>query len=107
MGHNRTHAPQQIVFLLDQLGGTRDQYARNVEAQRLRCLHIDGQFKLVRSLHWETAWLGTAKDFVDVVCGTPEEVVRIDPIGDQAASCRKISEGIDRGQSMSRRQRNN
>jgi hypothetical protein len=34
---------QQIVFLLDQLGCARKQYARNCEAERPRCFDVDKQ----------------------------------------------------------------
>src|SRR5262245_40062082 len=58
-------------------------------------------------LNWKTARHGAAKNLVDVACGTPEDIGYIDPIGDQAAAFREISEWIDRGQHMSYRQRSN
>src|SRR5215510_16449063 len=56
-------------------------------------------------LNWKTARHGAAKDFVDIACGTPEDIGDINPVGDQTAAFNEISEWIDRGQRMSYRQR--
>src|SRR3982074_3240416 len=56
-------------------------------------------------LNWKPPWQGAAKDFVDVACGTPEDIGQSNSVGNQTTAFSKISEWINRGQRMSCRER--
>src|SRR5258705_3635001 len=55
-------------------------------------------------LHWKTARHGAAKDFVDIACGSPDDIGQINSIGDQTTAFSKIAEWIDGGHHMSYRE---
>ncbi len=78
-------------LLLDHPIGTGKKNSWHDQAQRPRGLQVDDELKLVRMLNGKTPRHGAAKDFVDVACGTPEDIGHIDPVGEQAAAFRKIS----------------
>jgi hypothetical protein len=50
---------QQKVSLLNYLVGRGEQRLRHFEAERLRGLEIDVQFKLCRLLHWQVGRLAS------------------------------------------------
>ena len=64
---------------------------RHVEAERLGGLEVDDQLVFGRRLHRQVGGLLAFKDAIDVDGGAAELVVRIRPIGDQAAGGDKVS----------------
>ena len=75
------------------------------EAKRFGGLEVDHQLVLGRRLHRKLARLLASEDAVDIASRLPEPVVRIGPVGDQAAAGAELAYGVDRRQTMTGRQR--
>src|SRR4029453_140879 len=91
-GHKRT------LRLLDHLVGRGKQRLRNGQAERLCGLEIDNQLILGRRLHRQVGWLLPLEDAVDVAGGTPDRIVRIRPVRNQATIYGPITIRINRRQ---------
>jgi len=76
--------------LLDHLGSEREQVIRYCQADRLGGDQIDDEIEFGRLLNWDVAWLGAAQNLVDKLGGAPKQVREIWPIGNQAASFKKL-----------------
>jgi hypothetical protein len=70
--------------LLDHLVGCGKQRLRNGQAKRLCGLEIDNQLILGRCLHRHVGWLLALEDAIDIPRGSPDRIVRIGPVRDQA-----------------------
>src|SRR5262245_12089691 len=57
IGQQRTHAPQQIATLFDQLVGNGEQLRIQFEIKRLGSLEVDHELKLAGLDHWQFGWL--------------------------------------------------
>jgi hypothetical protein len=68
----RTHAPQQIWSLFDDLVSGDKQRSRDRQPERLGGLEIDYQLKLCRCLQWKIVRLFALEDTVDVPCRLAE-----------------------------------
>src|SRR5262249_45142503 len=80
----------------DHLVGEREQLWRNIEAECLGRLEIDGQFKLRGLRHRQAGWLLALEDARGM---TPHQTVEIGHIGavtDKAAGRGEIATAIDR-----------
>src|SRR5262249_56710780 len=71
--------------LFDQLVCTAGQRQWDSDAKRLGCLEVDEQLVLGRRLHRQVRWLCSPEDAIDVRRGTPAEIDRVGPLGQQAA----------------------
>ena len=78
---------------------------RHVEAERLGGLEVDHQLVLGRRLHRQVGRLLALEDAVDVAGRAPVLVDEIRPIGDQAAGGDEEAIGVDRGQFVPGRKR--
>src|SRR5262249_8496088 len=102
LGHKRTSSRS-----LDHLIGASKQSCWHIKTEGLGGLEIDHQFVLGRHLHREVARLFALEDAIDVA-GRPTELVdRIRPVGDQATLGDGEAIGVDRGQLIPGRKRNN
>src|SRR5262245_33808601 len=70
--------------LLDHLIGCGEQRLRNGQTKRLCGLEIDNQLILGRCLHRHVGWLLALEDAIDIPRGTPDGIVRIRPVRNQA-----------------------
>jgi hypothetical protein len=91
--------------LLDHFVGARDQLRRYFEAQRLGCLDVKHQLVLGRRLHRKVSRLLTLEDAIDIAGRGPILVNDIRPVGDQATVDDEVAGGVDRGQSVPGRER--
>ena len=85
--------------------GAGEQRRRHGEAERLGGLEVDHQLVLGRRLHRQIGRLLALEDAVDVAGRAPVLVDVIRPIGDQAAGGDEEAFGVDRGQLVPGRQR--
>ena len=102
MGQKRTSSRS-----LDHLIGASKQSCWHIKTEGLGGLEIDHQFVLGRRLHREVARLFALEDAIDVA-GRPTELAdHIRPVGDQATLGDGEAIGVDRGQLIPGRKRNN
>jgi hypothetical protein len=85
--------------------GAGEERGRHAEAKRFRCLEIDRQLVLGRRLHRKVRRLLALEDAIDVAGCPPVLVDVIRPLGDQAAAGDVVAVGVDRGQPVTSRQR--
>src|ERR1700677_4133776 len=71
--------------LLDHLVGGRQDYIRDYEIERLRCVEIDGELEFGRLSDGQIAGLLSAQDAVDKVTGAAELKIWARPIGKESA----------------------
>ena len=71
----------------------------------LAVLRLIDQLVLGRRLHRQVGRLLALEDAIDVAGRAPVLVDQVGPIGDQAAGCDEVAEGIDRGQPVPGRER--
>src|SRR3982750_1444037 len=83
----------------------RQQRRRKLKIEGLGGLQVDDQFVLVRSLYREVRRLFALENAIDVAGCAPELVGDIRAIGDQAAAGDVVARGVNRGQSVTGRQR--
>jgi hypothetical protein len=78
--------------------GAGEQRGRDRDTERLGGLEVDDQFVLGRRLHRKIGWFLALEDAINVAGRAPDGIVRIWPIGDEAAILGVIPERVDRGQ---------
>src|SRR5215471_7042120 len=106
LGQKRTHAAQQRRSLFDHLVGATDQKLWDIQPERLCGFEIDHQLVLVRRLHRHVGWLLALKDAIDIAGGSPIQVSKVSPIGDQAAAGNWFAAPVDRRKLVSSGKRN-
>jgi hypothetical protein len=87
-------------LLFDYLVGAGEQRGWNREAKRLCRFEIDNQLVLGWRLHGKIGGLLAFEDAIDVSCGAPVLVDKINAIGDQNATGNINSVGSDRRKFM-------
>src|ERR1700730_383174 len=97
--HMQTSRPAaNFPVLFNHLVCTSQQRSWNIDAQDLRSLEVDEQFKLGRLLDRQVGWLATFEDFVHVGAAQPEGVGDVRSIGHQPAQLHKLLAHGDKGQ---------
>src|SRR5262249_34774567 len=91
----------------DHLVCAREQYGRNFKADRAGGWQVDDQFKLSGPHYREVGRLGALEDFAGVDTGLTVRFRLAGSVAHQAAGFRKVAQGVDRRNRMSRRQRGN
>ena len=102
----RQFAPQHDSLLLDHLVGAGEQRGGTASPSALAVLRLISEIILGRRLHRQVGGLLALEDAIDVSRRAPVLVDEIEPIGDQSAGCDKVPVGVDRGQLVPGRQRN-
>src|SRR3954447_19659896 len=103
MCHERTHAPQQSIQLLDHLIGAQQQRRRDRKAQYLRSLEIDDQLNIGRLLNRQISRLFTLENAADIGANRSVLIVDICAVAHQAPSLGKLTKAKDRGQLITTR----
>jgi hypothetical protein len=98
MRHNRTHAPQKIPPLFNNLVGAAEERGRHREAKHLGSLEVHDELVLVRCLHRKVGWLLALENTIYVVRCAAILVERIGTIRSQASISDEVWPGIDRWQ---------
>src|SRR6516165_8471843 len=91
----QTFCAAERTALFDQLVGAAEQRRRHIDAESLCGLEVDHQLVLGWRLHGEISRLLAFEDPIDVSCGAPVLVDKINAIGDQNATGNKKSIGSD------------
>ena len=97
---------QQATFaqsLLNHLICGDEQARRHSQAERLRCLEVDGRFVPGRRLNRKVGGIGAAQDAVDIKRRLPPHVDLVDPVGYETTSRDELTERVDRRQAMAGR----
>ena len=68
----RLIAGDALAVSLNHLVGCGEQHGRHGDAQRCGCLQVDHQIELLRAPYRQLAWVGTVRDFSDVVPASSE-----------------------------------
>src|SRR5215471_104781 len=105
LGQKWTHAPQQKRLLFDHFVSAGEYGRRHSEAERLGCFEIDHQFVLSWRLHWHIAGLLTLEDAIDVAGRLPVLIEEVGSIRGQTLAGSECALGIDCGQLVPCRKR--
>src|SRR5215831_979646 len=98
---------QQHSCSLDHLVGQREQFVRNLQAERLRSFEIDNQLELGWLLHGKIAGLLAPENAGHVDAGLAKRIRQAWTIADQAAAGSELAVPVDRGKRVVRRQGSN
>src|SRR5262245_47627873 len=90
--------PKADMRLFDDLVRCAEQRLRNCQIERLCGLEIDNQLILGRRLHRHVGWLLALEDAIDIARGTPDRIMRIRSVRNQATIQSPITIRIDRRQ---------
>src|SRR5262245_2594541 len=103
---NRRHMHRSKQnHLFDHLVGAQLEFADDGEAERLRCLEIDGELELGRLLDGKIARLRALENFVHVACGATKQVRQVGPVGGKPARRDELGFRIDGRQLARERER--
>jgi hypothetical protein len=83
------------ILLFDHLVGGNEQRVRHIQAKSGGCLLVDLKHKLNRLLDGQITRISAFQDAISVGRGTPDQVERIHPIGEQSAGRDESSVRID------------
>ena len=92
-------APQQKRRLFDHLIGAGQQRLRQVEAKRLRSLHVDDEIELGRLLDRDVSWLCPTQNLVNKLSGASKLVSLVRSVRNQTSRFNKLAKHVQGRQS--------
>src|SRR5215831_7140117 len=84
-----------IIALFDQLVGAVEHWRGHINSNGFGGPEVDHQLIFVQSLHWQVTRLLAFEYAIDVTRRSAPLFELIDPVRDQSAAGREITEGID------------
>src|SRR5215472_2554852 len=97
--------PPSPFTSFDHLVGAREQRRRNFDAKCLRRIEVNNQLKFGRLQHRQVGGLGALKNFADIDAKLTISICAVVSVTDESACIRELTPFIDRGNSVSCRQR--
>src|ERR1700690_2084030 len=91
--------------LFDHYVGAAEERRRDIDAECLGGLQVDGHFELGRKLYRQVGGVGALEDAIDIDRRAPVQIDGVDSIGNQATGIDHVPIRIDRQQMRTRGQR--
>jgi hypothetical protein len=92
------------MSLFDHLVGAGEERRGHLKAERLRGLHVQDELEFGRLQHRQIGWSRTVENKADIMSDLAIPISKIGAVTQETAGLDLLTEGVDRGQRIARRQ---